>query len=74
MLGCVFLLLDQVDGKLFRLKIFLMNRDFDLIQSEGFVVFLNWILRFLSWISLLMPFIALSVWAAGLLVRARDFH
>jgi len=30
-MACIFLLLNQVDGKVFRLKIFLMNRDFNLI-------------------------------------------
>ena len=28
---CIFTLLNQVDGKIFRLKIFLMNRDFNLL-------------------------------------------
>jgi hypothetical protein len=31
MLGCIFILLNQVGGNLFRLKIFLMNRDFHLV-------------------------------------------
>lgn len=73
-LGCVFILLNQVDGKMFRLKIFLMNRDFNLAQNEGFVKFVNFILNILSWLSLLMPFIAIAIWASGLIIRARDFQ
>jgi hypothetical protein len=69
-LGCVFILLNQVDGKIFRLKIFLMNRDFSLISSAGFIVFINFILGWISWMSLLMPFIALAVWSAGLIIRS----
>jgi len=73
MLGCVYLLLNQVDGKLFRIKIFLMNRDFHLVENEGFIIFLNFLLRILTWLSLLMPFLAMAIWAAGLLVKARDY-
>ena len=50
-----------------------MNRDFHLVKNEGFIVFLNFILRMLSWISLIMPFLSLAVWAAGLIIRAKDF-
>ena len=73
MLACVFMLLNQLDGKIFRIKTYLMNRDFHLVESEGFVKFLTRLLNGLSWISLLMPFMALAVWAAGLIIRARDF-
>lgn len=58
---------------MFRLKLFLMNRDFHLVQNDGFVVFLNFVLRMLSYLSLLMPIMALGVWAAGLIIKARDF-
>jgi hypothetical protein len=51
-----------------------MNRDFNLVQSPGFVIFVNFILNLLSWISLLMPFIALAVWASGLIIKAKDFN
>ena len=27
----------------------------------------------LSWLSLLMPFLAIAVWASGLIIRAKDF-
>jgi hypothetical protein len=74
MLGCVFILLNQVDGNIFRLKFFLMNRDFHLVQNDGFVVFLNFVLRILSYVSLLMPIISLAVWASGLIIKAKDFN
>jgi hypothetical protein len=50
-----------------------MNRDFDLINNEGLVKFVNFTLNMLSWISLIMPPLALAVWGAGLIVRATDF-
>ena len=50
-----------------------MNRDFHLVENENFIIFLNFILRILSWLSLLMPFLSLAVWAAGLLINAKDF-
>lgn len=70
---CIFFLLNQVDGKPFRLKIFLMNRDFSLLKSEFLVKFVNFNLSFVTWLSYLLPFLSLSVWAAGLIIRANDF-
>jgi hypothetical protein len=51
-----------------------MNREFNLVRNDGFIVFVNYMLRLLSWLSLLMPFLALAVWASGLIIRAKDFH
>jgi len=50
-----------------------MNRNFNLIKSDGLIAFTNLIMRSLSWLSLLMPFLALAVWASGLIIRAKDF-
>jgi hypothetical protein len=47
-----------------------MNRDFHLVENDGFVVFLNFVLRILSWVSLIMPIVSLAVWAAGLIIKA----
>lgn len=71
---CVFFLLNQVDGKIFRLKIFFMNRDFNLVKNDNIIVLINVILGMLSWLSLCMPMIALAVWASGLIIRAKDYH
>ena len=73
MFGCILVLLNQVDGKLFRIKIFLMNRDFHLLNNDGFVRVIAWILKMMSWLSLLLPFMSLGVWAAGLLIKAADY-
>jgi hypothetical protein len=73
MVGCIFFLLNQVDGNMFRIKLFLMNRDFHLVQNDGFVVFVNFILRMLSWISILMPVTTLAVWAAGLIIKSLTY-
>jgi len=51
-----------------------MNRDFDLIHHDGLIRFINYMLRILSWISLIMPLLALAVWSAGLIIRATDFN
>lgn len=50
-----------------------MNRDFSLVQNPGFVIFVNFMLNIMSWLSLLMPFLAMAVWASGLIIRAKDF-
>lgn len=52
-----------------------MNRDFNLINNEAtLVVMINWTLRILSWLSLLLPFVSLAVWASGLIIRAKDYQ
>jgi hypothetical protein len=73
-LALIFILLNEVDGKPFRLKIFLMNRDFNLLQNDGLVRFVNFTLRFITWMSYLLPFLSIAVWAAGLIIRAKDFN
>jgi hypothetical protein len=35
---------------------------------------MNFILRMLSWLSLIMPVLSLAVWSAGLIIRSKDFH
>jgi hypothetical protein len=72
-LACIFILLNQVDGKFLRLKLFLMNRSFYLIEDERLINFVNWNLRVLVWISYSLPFLTLGVWAAGLILRAKDY-
>jgi hypothetical protein len=73
MLGCVYFLLNQVDGHILRVGIFLMNREFNLLKSDGTVLFLNYMLGALSWLSLLMPLVTLAVWGSGMIIRAKDF-
>lgn len=51
-----------------------MNRDFNLLNDQRIVVFINGTLRALSWLSLFMPFGSLGIWASGLIIRAKDFH
>lgn len=50
-----------------------MNRKFNVMSNERLVRFVNFILRILSWISFVMPLLALVVWTAGLIIRATDF-
>ena len=68
----VFFLLNQLDGKVFRMKIFLMNRDFHLVKSEAVVKCFTKFIRLMTWFALSIPFLALGVWTAGLLVRAKN--
>lgn len=65
-------LLNKLDGKFYRIKVFLMNRDFHLVKNERFITFITSFIRFMAWISLLLPVLALGVWSAGLIVRARS--
>lgn len=74
MLVCIFFLLNQVDGKMFRLKTFLMERNFSLIDNEGLIRFVNFTLSGLIWISLVLPLLGLGVWSAGLIIRAQDLN
>ena len=69
-LFCVFFLLNQLDGKFFRMKIFLMNRDFHLVRNPKIVIAISYFIRAMSWFSLLLPFLALGTWTAGLIARA----
>jgi len=71
-LFAVFLLLNQLDGKIFRMKIFLMNRDFKLVKNERVVTCFTYFIRLMTWFALAIPFLALGVWTAGLLVRANN--
>ena len=68
----VFLLLNQLDGKIFRIKIFLMNRDFHLIKNEKVVTCFTYFIRLMTWFALAIQLLALGVWTAGLLVRAKN--
>jgi hypothetical protein len=68
----VFLLMNQLDGKIFRMKIFLMNRDFHLIKNEKFVTCFTLFIRLMTWFALSIPFLALGIWTAGLLFRAKN--
>jgi len=64
---CIFLLLEQVRGKLIRLRQFLTNRHFSLIKSPGLISCVNGLLKFICWVFLLLPFITLGVWSAALM-------
>lgn len=66
----VFFLLNQLNGRIFRMKIFLMNRDFHLVKNPRVISALTQFIRLMSWFSLSLPFLALGVWAAGLIARA----
>ena len=57
---------------MFRLKIFLMNREFLLIKNETLISVINFILGLLCWVFLLLPFIALAVWGFGLIIRSAN--
>ncbi len=52
------------------MKIFLMNRDFHLVRNEKVIQALTYFIRIMSWFSLSLPFLALGVWAAGLIAKA----
>lgn len=67
---CVFMLLNQLDGKFFRMKIYLMNRDFQLVRNPKIITAVSYFIRAMSWFSLFLPFLALGVWSAGLIARA----
>ena len=54
------------------MKIFLMNRDFQLIKNEKVVKCFTYFIRLMTWFALSIPFLALGVWTAGLLVRAKS--
>lgn len=69
----VVLLLDQLHGNFFRMKIFLMNRDFNLAKNEHVIKCITIFIRVISWFSILLPMLALGVWGAGLIIRAKDF-
>ena len=62
-------LMNKLDGRIFRLRIFMTNREFHLLERPKFKKMVNLLLRALSWIFVLMPFIALGVWTAGLLIK-----
>jgi hypothetical protein len=68
----VFFLMNQLDGKIFRMKIFLMNRDFNLVKNERVIKCFTYFIRLMTWFALSIPFLALAVWTAGLLVRAKN--
>jgi len=64
--ACVFLLLEQVNGKIYRLRQFLNNRQFHLLQGEGAIKCVNGFLKVLIYLFLLMPFASLAVWALAM--------
>jgi hypothetical protein len=65
----VFFLLDQLNGRIFRMKIFLMNRNFNLIQNHYVIAGISYFIRMMSWLAITLPFLALGVWTAGLIYR-----
>jgi hypothetical protein len=66
----VFFLLDQLNGKVFRMKIYLLNRDFQLVNNQHVITALTFFIKLMSWFAISLPFLALAVWAAGLIARA----
>lgn len=52
------------------MKIYLMNRDFYLVNNQHVITALTYFIRLMSWFAITLPFLALGVWAAGLIVRA----
>jgi hypothetical protein len=66
----VLFLMDKLNGKFFRMKIFIMNRDFHLMKNPKVITFVSYFIRGMSWFAVLLPFLALGVWSAGLIVRA----
>ena len=68
----VLFLLDQLDGRIFRMKIYLMNRDYNLVRNQHVITAITYFIRGISWFAITLPFLALGVWAAGLIIRALD--
>ena len=68
----VMALLNKMDGKFYRIKVFLMNRDFHLIKNQHLITCITTFIRIMAWISLALPLMALCVWSAGLIVRAKS--
>jgi hypothetical protein len=66
----VVFLLDQLNGRVFRMKIYLMNRDFSLVTNPHVIAALTTFIKLMSWFAISLPFLALGVWAAGLIARA----
>lgn len=52
------------------MKIFLMNRDFNLVKNPKVIQGITIFIRAMSWFFLLLPFLSLLVWAAGLIAHA----
>lgn len=69
-LAFVLLVLDKLDGRVFRMKVFLMNRYFHLVRNPIIVKSLTIFIRMVLWFAVFLPFIALTVWSAGLIVKA----
>ena len=69
-LAFVLLVLDKLDGRVFRMKVFLMNRYFHLVRNPIIVKSLTILIRMVLWFAVFLPFIALTVWSAGLIVKA----
>jgi hypothetical protein len=68
----VFFLMNQLDGRIFRMKIFLMNRDFHLIKNEKVVTCITIFIRIMTWFAISIPLLALGVWTAGLIISAKN--
>ncbi len=52
------------------MKIYLMNRDFYLVNNQHVITALTFFIKLMSWFAISLPFLALGVWAAGLITRA----
>lgn len=67
---CVFFLLNQLNGRLFRMKIYIINRDLQLLRfcSPKVSMGVTYFLQGMTWFSILFPVLALGVWTAGIIV------
>lgn len=52
------------------MKIYLLNRDFQLVNNQHVISALTFFIKLISWFAISLPFLALGVWAAGLIARA----
>jgi hypothetical protein len=52
------------------MKIYLMNRDYHLVRNQHIITAITYFIRGISWFAITLPYLALGVWAAGLITRA----
>ena len=65
-----FLLFEQVNGNLRRVRQFLMNRQFNLIKNPRVIGCVNGFLKVVCYLFMFLPIITLAVWAAAMTILA----
>jgi len=68
----IFMFLNRVQGKPYRLQDFLADRKWHLIHSETVILRINWMLKITCWFLFFMPIITLIIWGSGVIARLDD--